>query len=117
MRAVAQIIACDIHPSTMSGPLNYLRHVLKADKAAVEAWYWHWVIAGFEAAEALIRPGPYAFGPRVTVADICLVPQVYNARRFKVPLDRFPGIVAVDAALLELPAFDAARPERQPDAE
>ena len=61
--------------------------------------------------EALIRPGPYAFGPRVTVADICLVPQVYNARRFKVPLDRFPGIVAVDAALQKLPAFDAARPE------
>jgi glutathione S-transferase len=53
----------------------------------------------------------------VTLADICLVPQVYNARRFKVPLDRFPGIVAVDAALRELAAFDAARPELQPDAE
>jgi len=117
VRAVAQIIACDIHPLNNVGPLNYLRHVLKADKAAVEAWYRHWIMTGFEAVEALIRPGPYAFGPRVTVADICLVPQVYNARRFKVPLDRFPGIVAVDAALLQLPAFDAARPERQPDAE
>jgi maleylacetoacetate isomerase len=117
VRAVAQIIACDIHPLNNVAPLNYLRNVLKADKAAVEAWYWHWVIAGFEAVEALIRPGPYAFGPRVTVADICLVPQVYNARRFKVPLDRFPGVVAVDAALLKLPAFDTARPERQPDAE
>jgi maleylacetoacetate isomerase len=117
VRALAQIIACDIHPLNNVGPLNYLRHILKADKAAVEAWYWHWITTGFEAVEALIRPGPYAFGPRVTVADICLVPQVYNARRFKVPLDRFPGIVAVDAALLELPAFDAARPERQPDAE
>jgi maleylacetoacetate isomerase len=117
VRAVAQIIACDIHPLNNVGPLNYLRHVLKADKAAVEAWYWHWIFAGFEAVEALIRPGPYAFGPQVTVADICLVPQVYNARRFKVPLDRFPGIVAVDAALAKLPAFDAARPELQPDAE
>ena len=57
------------------------------------------------------------FGSQVTVADICLVPQVYNARRFKVPLDRFPKIVAVDAALQALPAFDAARPENQPDAE
>jgi maleylacetoacetate isomerase len=117
VRAVAQIIACDIHPLNNVGPLNYLRHELKADKAAVEAWYRHWVVTGFAAVEALIRPGPYAFGPHVTVADICLVPQVYNARRFKVPLDRFPGISAVDAALLKLPAFDAARPELQPDAE
>jgi maleylacetoacetate isomerase len=117
VRAVAQIIACDIHPLNNTGPLNYLRNVLKADKAAVEAWYYHWVTKGFEAVEALIRPGPFSFGAQVTVADVYLVPQVYNARRFKVPLERFPGIVAVDAALMMLPAFDAARPERQPDAE
>ena len=117
VRAVAQIIACDIHPLNNTGPLNYLRYQLKADKAAVEAWYAHWVQAGFGAVEALIKPGPYCFGNQVTVADICLVPQVYNARRFKVPLDRFPGIVAVDAALMKLPAFEAARPENQPDAE
>ncbi|HEV7981961.1 MAG TPA: maleylacetoacetate isomerase [Xanthobacteraceae bacterium] len=117
VRAVAQVIACDIHPLNNVGPLNYLRNVLKADKAAVEAWYQHWVVTGFSAVEALIRPGPYAFGPQVTLADICLVPQVYNARRFKVPLDRFPGIAAVDATLRELPAFGAARPELQPDAE
>ena len=117
VRAVAQIIACDIHPLNNTSSLNYLREVLKADKAAVEAWYAHWVVAGFDAIEALIKPGPYAFGRQVTVADICLVPQVYNARRFKVPLDRFPGIVAVDTALSELPAFAAARPENQPDAE
>jgi maleylacetoacetate isomerase len=117
VRAVAQIIACDIHPLNNTGPLNYLRNVLKADKAAIEAWYHHWVTKGFEAVEALIRPGPFSFGAQVTVADVCLVPQVANARRFKVPLERFPGIVAVDAALMKLPAFDAARPERQPDAE
>ena len=104
-------------PAQQHGPLNYLRHVLKADKAAVEAWYAHWVSAGFAAVEALIKPGPYCFGSQVTVADICLVPQVYNARRFKVPLDDFPHIVAVDAALMKLSAFDAARPENQPDAE
>jgi maleylacetoacetate isomerase len=117
VRAVAQVIACDIHPLNNVGPLNYLRNVLEADKAAVEAWYQHWVVIGFQAVEALIRPGPYAFGPQVTLADVCLAPQVYNARRFKVPLDRFPGIAAVDAALRALPAFDAARPELQPDAE
>jgi maleylacetoacetate isomerase len=117
VRAVAQVIACDIHPLNNVGPLNYLRNVLKADKAAVEAWYQHWIVTGFSAVEALIRPGPYAFGPQVTLADICLVPQVYNARRFKVSLDRFPGVAAVDAALRELPAFDVARPELQPDAE
>ena len=67
--------------------------------------------------EAMIGPAPYAFGNTVTLADICLVPQVYNARRLKVPLDRFPKIVAVDAACAKLAAFDKARPENQPDAE
>jgi maleylpyruvate isomerase len=74
-------------------------------------------MVGFEAVEALLRPGPYSFGDAVTLADVCLVPQVANARRFNVPLDRFPKIVAVDAACLKLPAFDKARPENQPDAE
>jgi maleylacetoacetate isomerase len=117
VRAVAQIIACDIHPLNNTGPLGYLRGAIKADEAAVQAWYAHWVTTGFEAVEALIRPGPYAFGDRITIADICIVPQVTNARRFKVPLDRFPNIVAVDAAACKLAAFEAARPERQPDAE
>ena len=65
----------------------------------------------------MIRPAPTAFGGDVTLADICLVPQIYNARRLKVPLDKFPKLVAVDAACLKLPAFDKARPENQPDAE
>jgi glutathione S-transferase len=72
---------------------------------------------GFDAIEALLEPGPYAFGSRVSLADLYLVPQVFNARRLKVPLDRFPKIVAADAACLKLPAFDKARPENQPDAE
>jgi maleylpyruvate isomerase len=117
VRALAQIIACDIHPLNNTGPLGYLRHTLKADQSAVREWYRHWIVSGFEAVEALIRPAPYAFGRDVTLADICIVPQVANARRFDVPLDRFPGIVAVDAAATKLPAFDAARPDRQPDAE
>jgi maleylpyruvate isomerase len=116
-RAVAQIIACDIHPLNNTATLNYLKNQLKHDQTAADAWYASWVIAGFEAVEALIAPGPYAFGNRVTVADLCLVPQVFNAKRFKIPLDRFPKIVAVDAACAKLPAFEAARPENQPDAE
>jgi len=117
VRAVAQIIACDIHPLNNTGPLNYLRGALKADQAAVQAWYAHWIAAGFEAIEQLIRPGPYAFGRDITIADICIVPQVANARRLKVPLERFARIVAVDAAANKTSAFDAARPDLQPDAE
>jgi maleylacetoacetate isomerase len=117
VRAVAQIIACDIHPLNNTSPLNYLRKHLKVDEAAVNAWYAHWVIAGFDAIEPLIKATPYSFGTTVTLADISLVPQVFNARRFKVPLDRYPKIIAVEAACQELPAFKNALPENQPDAE
>ena len=117
VRAVAQIVACDIHPLNNLGTLQYLKNILHQEQPAIDAWYHHWVIAGFEAIEKLIQPGPYAFGAQVTLADIALVPQVFNARRLKVPLDAFPKIVAVDAACLALPAFDMARPEKQPDAE
>ena len=117
VRAVAQAIACDIHPLNNTSPLFYLKNELKHDQAQINVWYAHWVTVGFEAVEALLRPGPYAFGDHVTLADVCLVPQVANARRFNVPLEKFPKIVAVDAACLKLPAFDKARPENQPDAE
>ncbi len=114
---IAEIIACDIHPINNLVTLNYLRGRLGHDQAAVDAWYAHWIVTGFEAIEVMIRPGPYAFGAEPGVADLCIVPQVYNARRYKVSLDRFPKIVGVDAACLELEAFDRARPENQPDAE
>jgi len=117
VRAVAEAIACDIHPLNNTSPLFYLKNQLKHAQPEINAWYAHWVTVGFAAVEALLRPGPYAFGNQVTLADVCLVPQVANARRFDVPLDRFPKIVAVDAACLKLPAFDKARPENQPDAE
>jgi maleylacetoacetate isomerase len=117
VRAVAEIIACDIHPLNNVAPLNYLRNEINAGQEAVRGWYHHWIKTGFEAVEELIRPGPYAFGSHVTLADVCLVPQVANARRFKVPLDRFPKIRAADEAARGHPAFDAARPELQPDAE
>jgi maleylpyruvate isomerase len=117
VRALAEVIACDIHPLNNTGPLRYIKHEFGQDQAKIDAWYAHWIREGFEALEAMIKPGPYACGSEVTLADICLVPQVANARRFKVPLERFPKIVAVDAACLKLAAFDKARPENQPDAE
>ena len=117
VRAFAQVIACDIHPLNNLIALQYLRRTLKHEQAEIDTWYHYWILQGFEALEATMQPGPYAFGSAVTLADICLVPQMYNARRLKVPLDRFPKLVAVEAACLKLPAFDKARPENQPDAE
>jgi len=117
VRELAQLIACDIHPLNNVGPLRYLKNQMHQEQSAIDAWYHHWVISGFEALEAMIAPGPYLCGEEVTLADLCLVPQVYNARRLKVPLEKFPKIVAADAACLALPAFDRARPENQPDAE
>ena len=117
VRAIAQIIACDIHPLNNVGPLRYLKNQMGQEQAKIDAWYHHWVLDGFDAIEAMLRPGPYAFGSEISLADVCLVPQVYNARRLKVPLERFPKIVAVDAACGKLAAFEQARPENQPDAE
>ena len=117
VRAIAQIIACDIHPLNNVGPLRYLKNQMGQEQAKIDAWYHHWVLDGFDAIEAMLRPGPYAFGSEISLADVCLVPQVYNARRLKVPLDRYPKIVAVDAACGKLSAFEQARPENQPDAE
>jgi maleylacetoacetate isomerase len=116
-RALAELIACDIHPLNNIGPLRYLKNDMGQEQSAIDTWYHHWVIAGFEALETLMGPGPYVCGEQVTVADLCLVPQVYNARRLKVPLERFPKIVAADAACQALAAFDRARPENQPDTE
>ncbi len=117
VRAVADIVACDIHPLNNTAPLAYLKGKLGQGQAETDAWYAHWITLGFEAIEPLIRLGPYAFGAGVTMADVFLVPQVFNARRFNVPLDRFPKIAGVEAECLKIAAFDHARPENQPDAE
>ncbi len=117
VRALADIIACDIHPLNNTSPLRYLKREMHQDQSAIDAWYHHWVIEGFEALEALVKPAPYAYGKAVTMADLCLVPQIANARRLKVPLDKFPKILGIEAACLKLPAFERARPENQPDAE
>jgi len=117
VRALAQVVACDIHPLNNLITLQYLKRGLKQEQTEIDVWYHHWVTEGFKALEQMLKPGPYAYGAHVTLADICLVPQVFNARRLKVPLDAFPKIVAVEQACLKQPAFDKARPENQPDAE
>jgi maleylacetoacetate isomerase len=117
VRALAELIACDIHPLNNTSLLRYLKNNMAQQQSAIDEWYRHWVITGFEALEELITPGPFTCGSEITMADLCLVPQVYNARRLKVPLDRFPKIVGVDGACLAVAAFDRARPENQPDAE
>jgi maleylacetoacetate isomerase len=117
VRALADIIACDIHPLNNVGPLRYLKREMHQEQTAIDAWYHHWVVEGFEALETLVDPAPYASGSEVTMADLCLVPQVYNARRLKVPLDKFPKLLGIEAACLSHPAFNSARPENQPDAE
>ncbi|MGA7490008.1 MAG: maleylacetoacetate isomerase [Xanthobacteraceae bacterium] len=117
VRAAALAIACDIHPLNNLGPLRYLKNELGQEQSKIDAWYHHWILEGFEALETMVRPGPYAFGAEVTLADVCLVPQIYNARRLKVPLDHFPKLTAIDAACAQVAAFERARPENQPDAE
>ena len=117
VRAIAQVVSCDIHPINNLAVLQYLRRQLKHEQPEIDAWYHHWIHAGFEALETMLRPGPYAYGARVTLADVCLVPQVFNARRLKVPLDKYPNIVAADAACAKLAEFQHAHPDNQPDAE
>lgn len=116
VQAVAQIIGCDIHPLNNSGTRTVLTSMFGADEKSLDSWTAYWIREGFGAIDRLLEPGPYAFGVTVTLADLCIVPQVYNARRYNVPLDDFPRVLAVDATARQHPAFQAAAPEAQPDA-
>jgi len=117
VRAAAHIIAMDVHPLGNTGPRNYLLKVLNHDLEAVDAWTRHWTEDGFRTIEKMISPAPYCFGAQPTLADICLIPQVFNARRYKVPMAQFPKICAVEATANTHPAFRKAAPAAQPDAE
>ena len=120
VRAIALAIACDIHPLNNTRVLKYLEQQLGVDADKRNAWYAHWIAEGFRAIEPQLArraAGPYCLGDTPGIADICLVPQVANANRFKVPLDAYPRIRAINAACLALPAFADAQPARQPDAE
>jgi maleylacetoacetate isomerase len=116
VRAVAQIISCDIHPLNNIGTRQVLTGMFGADEKALDEWTAYWIQEGFAAVDRLLEPGPYAFGDTITLADLCIVPQVFNAHRYKVPLGDFPRLVAVEAAARQHPAFLAAAPEAQPDA-
>ena len=121
VRALAQVIACDIHPLNNLRVLNYLTHQLGVSSEQKNAWYQHWINEGLGALEKMLasdaRTGRFCHGNEPGLADCCLVPQVYNARRFKCPLDAIPVISRIVDACELLPAFQAASPGRQPDAE
>jgi maleylpyruvate isomerase len=120
VRAIAFAIACDIHPLNNTRVLGYLEKTLALDQAARDEWYRHWIVEGFQAIEALLTgraASTFCFGDTPTLADICLVPQVANAGRFKIDISPYPRIRAIDAACQELAAFRNARPDKQPDAE
>ena len=121
VRALAQVIACEIHPLNNTRVLNYLTGVAKMADDAKNAWYRHWVAEGFQALEARLAGDPatgrFCHGDAPGLADCCLVPQMANARRFKCDLAAYPTLVAIDGNCRALDAFQRAAPERQPDAE
>ena len=119
VRALAQIVACEIHPLNNLRVLAYLREKLGQDDTGIHDWYAHWVDISFEALEARLNAvaGTYCFGDDITLADVCLVPQLYNARRFDVDLAPYPNIERIDKSLNDIQAFIDATPESQPDAE
>jgi maleylacetoacetate isomerase len=117
VRALTQAITCDVHPLNNLRVLQYLERELQQDKAARETWYRHWVQVGFDALERRLvgddGTGRFCHGDAPTLADVCLVPQVFNARRFAVDLHPYPRIAGIAAACADLPAFQGAAPERQ----
>jgi maleylacetoacetate isomerase/maleylpyruvate isomerase len=120
VRAAAQIVACEIHPLNNLRTLKYLRSAYGLDDAAVNEWYRHWIAAGLGMLEAYLgaqkRVGRYCLGDMVTLADCCLVPQIFNARRYECPLGGFPITMRIFEACMRLDAFETTQPSRQPDA-
>jgi len=121
VRSIALSIACEIHPLNNLRVLRYLARDLGLDEPQRNAWYRHWVESGLGQVEARLaadrQSGRYAFGDRVSLADVFIVPQIFNARRFDCRLDHVPIITGIVDRCMELPAFADAQPDRQPDAE
>ncbi len=118
VRSLSQLIACDVHPLNNLRVLKYLEDPLGLEQEKRVAWYHHWIGTGFEALEQRLAQDPsagrFCHGDSPGMADVCLVPQVFNARRYAMDLGPYPRIVSIDAACAELPAFKSAAPERQP---
>lgn len=121
VRALAQVIACEIHPLNNLRVLKYLTKELNQPEEARNQWYHHWVALGLGALEALLaghpQTGRFCHGDTPTLADICLVPQIFNAQRLKCPLDGYPTVMRIFAECMKLPAFDSTQPMKQADAE
>ena len=115
VRALCAIVACDIHPLNNVRTLRILRGQGQ-DEAAVQAWIARWIEEGFETIEGLVGDDGFCHGETPSLADVCLIPQVYNARRFGVSMEPYSRIRRIEQLCAELPAFDRARPEVQPDA-
>jgi maleylacetoacetate isomerase len=120
VRAIAQAIACDIHPLNNLRVLKYLTGTLGVSEDAKNAWYRHWIELGLSALEAQLaadnRTGAFCHGATPTLADVCLVPQLANARRYSIPIDPYPMLERIESRCLALDAFARAAPDRQPDA-
>jgi maleylacetoacetate isomerase/maleylpyruvate isomerase len=121
VRAISQTIACDIHPLNNLRVLRYLTHSLGVTEAQKTEWYRHWVYEGLLAVERILSAsglsGTFCHGNEPSMADCCLIPQVFNAQRFQCPLTEFPNIQRIVAFCAPLEPFQAASPERQLDAE
>ena len=121
VRALAQLVACDIHPINNLRILRYLKDPLGHDEAAVERWYNHWIVEGFKGLEQILaedgQAGAFCHGDAPGLADICLVPQVVNAQRYKLDLSSYPTIRQIYENCMALDAFRRAHPSNQPDAE
>jgi maleylacetoacetate isomerase len=119
VQALAQLIACEIHPLNNLRVLKYLRGQLELDDAAVNKWYSHWIAEAFGPLETFVARwsgGRYCFGDSLSLADVYLVPQIYNARRFACDLAPYPTLARIAVGLEQEPAFARAAPDRQPDA-
>ena len=121
VRAIALAIACEIHPLDNLRVLQYLTRTLGVGEDAKNAWYRHWIDLGLSALEAQLATdaatGEFCHGATPTLADVCLVPQLANARRFEIPLEAYPTLLRIESACNTLLAFAAAAPAQQPDAE
>ncbi len=120
VRAFSQLIACEIHPLNNLRTLKYVKRSYKLDDEGVNSWYRHWIAEGFALMEALLleekKCGRYVYADQVTMADCCLVPQVFNAQRYNCDLGAYPVVMRIFEACMQLDAFVAAQPSKQPDA-
>lgn len=117
VRFIAQLIATDIHPLNNISVLNYLKNNLHQNQQTVNEWYFNWLEKGFNALETLLaaKKGLFSLGDTLTMADVCLIPQIYNAFRFGFSMDAYPKLLEINEYCLTLPFFEKAKPENQPD--